>query len=525
MKIIVKKFACAVFVSCALLSASSEAQTMLCGTAAGDVCYLTPTELQAIQDNPVNFKSIFINREAQFVADLGASFQGITEQGAALAFAAVVAYELKGYRSVTNAQTPAPASRNLPDLMAVPALVCNEYVSLAIQLFYLAYPQTDASPIKIEGIGLRRDSPVSNHAQIIATGTGVPMLIDPDLGLIANVTLNDLLNHIAPKAIFVKTNRNNATLQSFLGRVQGAISNGKYDENYLIYSFLASDINQAGGPKHEYAWSDFTSSVARGPNGRFWYTTGAGALWEINQGGIVLASSGGTKSIATGLGGNAIYELTTSGSVYQKTSGSDWTLVSNTGVASIASGLNGQIILLLTTAGDLWNISSTGWAYASPGIADIATGLNQTGTYERTGSGSSNALNVYTSSGWIPISNSGIARIVAEKNRQGIYFLTGTGDLYRINNSGTVTFLIGGATDIELGAGGLTINILKNNGTIWQGDLQPTNGAIDWNTGTFNWTQLWVGNVFNGISLTFGGTTLDATRADGQHLTASASTY
>jgi hypothetical protein len=187
--------------------------------------------------------------------------------------------------------------------------------------------------------------------------------------------------------------------------------------------------------------------------------------------------------------------------------------------------LNGQIILLLTTAGDLWNISSTGWAYASPGIADIATGLNQTGTYERAGSGSSNALNVYTSSGWIPVSNSGIARIVAEKNRQGIYFLTGTGDLYRINNSGTVTFLIGGATDIELGAGGLTINILKNNGTIWQGDLQPTNGAIDWNTGTFNWTQLWVGNVFNGISLTFGGTALDATRADGQHLTASASTY
>lgn len=351
----------------------------------------------------------------------------------------------------------------------------------------------------------------------------MPLLVDPNLGLIAKVTLNDLFLHspLSPARVRGLTAR--LELSDLRMVVRDALSYGLYDSAYLIYSYVAVDANQTGGLKFSYLWSDFVSSVAKGPDNRFWYTTGVGALWEVNQNGIVLASTGGIAQIATGLSETAIYCLTDWGVVYQKTPGSAWTLVSNGGITSIASGLNGQVILLLTDSGDLWNVSSSGWAFAGPGIAAIVTGLNGTGVYERaSGSG---AVWVYTPRGWLAVSGGGIAWMAGEKNRQGIYARTATGDLYRLDRNGVWTLLLTGISDVRLGVGGLTINVLRTDGTVWQGDLQSNGVMIDWNTGAFEWTQLWPGQTFTSIALLDGGMLLDAMQIDGQHFMTSASTF
>jgi hypothetical protein len=511
------------------LTQAAVAQQTFCTQSSTNACYLTASELQQIQSDPSSFKSIFLahynpaspQTQTPFLTSLGPEFSGMTEEGAAMAFAGIAAYELKSYRF--SSTDPAPASWQLADLLAVQKLVCNEYVNLAIDLFYEAYPQSNGSLVKINPVGWRRDSPTANHAQILVTGVKVPILVDPTLGLVAKVTLNSLFLHTPLTTARVRElTWRKSELGSFRLAVRNALLNGQYDPAYLIYSYLSADAGQTGGPKPFYDWPDFTSAVAKGPDKRFWYTTGAGALWEINQNGIALASTTGIAQIATGLSGGAIYFRTTSGVVYRKTSGSSWTLVSRSGVTSIASGLSGQIIFLLMSNGDLWKIGSSGWQYAGPSIGAIATGLNVAGTYER--APDSGAVWVYTSSGWSAVSPGGISWITGEKNGQGIYALSSSGALYRINNSGTWSYLGGGVTDVEPGVGGLTINVLKSDGTVWQGDLLP-GGDMNWNTGNFTWTQFWTGSTFTSISLLEGGTQLDATRVDGQHLTTSASSY
>lgn len=161
--------------------AHTGASPLSCGALRGDVCYLTRSELGRIDSNSRDFKDVFLRNKRKLIHDLGPKFRGITEESAAIAFAGVAAYELKAYRSQITSRTPVPQLRNLKDLMAVPALVCDEYVSMAMRLFYSAYPQSNASSLKINPVGWRRDSPVGNHVEFFVTGGGVPLLIDSDL--------------------------------------------------------------------------------------------------------------------------------------------------------------------------------------------------------------------------------------------------------------------------------------------------------------------------------------------------------
>jgi hypothetical protein len=102
-----------------------------------------------------------------------------------------------------------------------------------------------------------------------------------------------------------------------------------------------------------------------------------------------------------------------------------------------------------------------------------------------------------------------------------VYVRTVAGDLYLINAFGGWDLLQQGVSDVLPGIGGLTLNVLKTDGTVWQADLRGT----DWNTGEFTWSQLWAGDTFTQIGSANGGITLQATRADGAVVLAAASTY
>lgn len=490
----------------------------LCGLDPADTCYLDQPELMAIQAEPSSFRALYEAHKAQFMADLGPAFAGITDEGAALAFAGVVAYELKGYRDV-GSSAPVPASWQLGDLLATPELVCNEYVELALQLFYGAYPQTDASPLQIVGVGWRRDSPVNNHAQLLVTGAGVDLLIDPDLGLVARTTLSELLAHVPVMAggVFVRTDRAEANLQEFKPKVLNALASGTFDPKYLIYSFVASDAGQAGGLKPFASADDFTTDVVRGPDDRFWYLQEDGEVWKADAMGLTLALSN-ADDLATGPNGDAVYARTTDGSVYAGSGTGPWNLV-RTDVASIAAGRAGDSVLLLANTGELWSVDPSGLLRVGQGVSDIETGQNGAGVYVRPSIGGT--LQVYNASGWIDLGRNDIAQVVGDKSGQGVYVRTLAGDLYRINAFGGWELLQQGVSDVLEGIGGLTLNVLKTDGTVWQADLIGT----DWNTDGFAWTQLWPGDTFTQIDSPNSGMTLRATRSDGGVVRASASTY
>jgi hypothetical protein len=496
------------------------ASAEICGADSGDVCYLKTSELLRVQNDPASFGALFRDRKAQFLSDLGPAFAGITEQGAALAFAGVVAYELKGYRAFGSIAPP-PASWQLTDLLAAPELVCDEYVELALQLFYSAYPQTDASPLQINGVGWRRDSPTGNHAQLLVTGAGVNMLVDPDLGLVAPATLDSLLLHapVASEDVFVRTDRADPVMQRFKKKVLNAVTPGRYDSRYLIYSFVAQDAGQAGGLKPYAMADDFTADVAAGPDHRFWYRTDDGAVWEINASGLKRAYGSGAAQVASGQGGGAVYVRMTDGSVSAFGSSGQWTPVAS-GITAIASGLGGNATLLLASSGDLWSAGAAGLSNIGAGFTAIATGQNGGGVYVL---GSAGTVQVYNASGWIDLGRTDIAALIGEKSGQGVYVRTVTGDLYRINAFGTWDLLQQAVRDVVPGIGGLTLNILRFDGTAWQGDIRP--GTGDWNTGTFVWTQLWSGDVYTGLATPDGGLTVQARGSDGRLVNAGASTF
>ena len=51
----------------------------LCGVDPADTCYLDPSELLSIQDDPSSFRGVYEAHKAQFIADLGPAFAGITK--------------------------------------------------------------------------------------------------------------------------------------------------------------------------------------------------------------------------------------------------------------------------------------------------------------------------------------------------------------------------------------------------------------------------------------------------------------
>ena len=331
--------------------------------------------------------------------------------------------------------------------------------------------------------------------------------------------LSELLAHVAVMAggVFVRTDRADANLQEFKPKVLNALASGTFDPKYLIYSFVASDAGQAGGLKLYADAEDFTTAVVSGPDDGFWYLQADGEVWKADGTGQALALSN-ADDLATGPNAEAVYARTSDGSVYARSGAGPWALV-RTDVASIAAGQAGRSVLLLANTGELWNIDAAGLVRLGQGVADIETGQNGGGVYVLASTGGT--VQVYNASGWIDLGRNDIAQVVGDKSGQGVYVRTVAGDLYRINAFGAWDLLQQGVSDVLPGIGGLTLNVLKTDGTVWQADLRGT----DWNTGEFTWSQLWAGDTFTQIGSVNGGITLQATRADGGVELAAASTY
>jgi hypothetical protein len=126
----------------------------------------------------------------------------------------------------------------------VPKLVCNEYCFLAYDLFRQWNPkQSDTSGTTVVMAGWDRGV-VGNHAQLLVTGVGVPMLLDPTTGLIAITSYLSLrrgvgipAGRIVDLSVRVETS---AYLQLSLSRgrarVRSALNQGLYPRSVSLYT-------------------------------------------------------------------------------------------------------------------------------------------------------------------------------------------------------------------------------------------------------------------------------------------------
>ncbi|WP_157843715.1 hypothetical protein [Candidatus Coxiella mudrowiae] len=81
--------------------------------------------------------------------------------------------------------------------LACSSLVCSDYVRVTYELYRLLHP---IAPIKIIFVGCNGGI-IENHVQIFTKYTGIPLLLDPTIGLIAKATFNQVASgHKIPSA-------------------------------------------------------------------------------------------------------------------------------------------------------------------------------------------------------------------------------------------------------------------------------------------------------------------------------------
>jgi hypothetical protein len=124
-----------------------------------------------------SFVRLLSDQSRAFHAWLGEGFEGIGDDGLALAFACVVAARLKPWGAA------APTGWDLASLLRAPSLTCDQYVALALRLFGATGAFT--SNLRIAGLGWRSSGAIGNHALLVAWDGDLALLLDPTVGVIA----------------------------------------------------------------------------------------------------------------------------------------------------------------------------------------------------------------------------------------------------------------------------------------------------------------------------------------------------
>jgi hypothetical protein len=159
--------------------------------------FIAEQDIELIREQPDQFLVIYQKYASRFNSLFGPAFQGLTREGSIAAFACLVAYQLAPCRAFGD-PSPPPEGLALSQLLVAPLLVCSEYCELATLLFREACPEATQDGIKLYQAGwndwVGASSPVGNHAQLFVTGVGVPLLLDPTIGLIARADLPTIEN-------------------------------------------------------------------------------------------------------------------------------------------------------------------------------------------------------------------------------------------------------------------------------------------------------------------------------------------
>jgi len=198
----------------------------------------------AIIANPDAIRNIYAAYMERFMADLGPDFSSEPEEHIRLAFASVMAYDLKPYGNCTVI--------DLSQMLASPVWDCDNYVAVTWHLFNRLVPQPTT---RFMAVGWDH-GPFGNHAQIIAEKAGYgSLLADPTIGLVQrgfgfNWIASGKPCSAAGRKEFLW--RPDPALRSFRDKVVGALVEGEYRPSQLLYIF--DSLEKFGSPPPMTTW-------------------------------------------------------------------------------------------------------------------------------------------------------------------------------------------------------------------------------------------------------------------------------
>lgn len=191
--------------------------------------YLSTGALAALQANPALIEDYYVQNWRQFAHDLGEVDVNMHLGSSLLpvAFAAVCAFDLKPYGEE-------PSVFDLPTLLASPTLACDDYVRLA-WWFTTLMPQVSWAPAKIVALGWNGGT-VGNHAQMMVSDGKHSLLLDPTVGIIAQITYDQLLRgQVGPEIKSFWGYHTERPIGNFERIVRTALLQGRYAPSDALY--------------------------------------------------------------------------------------------------------------------------------------------------------------------------------------------------------------------------------------------------------------------------------------------------
>lgn len=189
--------------------------------------FFSKAALNQVLHDPSKIHNLFAQLKSKFISHQGASFQGLPDDYIKLAFASVLAYEMKPYGSST--------ATSLPDLLAANSLNREGYALLTWYLFRIMSPKwsTDVDMIGWNGSG------TGARTQLMIKQPGVDaMIVEPVVAHLAMIGSLDNLTDGGPidrqdQASFYSR----GGLNWYRGQLTTALSDGQFRAGNLLYYF------------------------------------------------------------------------------------------------------------------------------------------------------------------------------------------------------------------------------------------------------------------------------------------------
>lgn len=204
--------------------------------------YFTACEHSALIADPAYITTLYQTHRSRFIADLGSGFAAEIEQHFKFGFCGLVAFDLKPYG--------ASIAVEMADLLAAPALDCDNYAVLMWRLFGLLEPNATTN---VAAVGWH-NGPVGNHAQMHchknadAQGNGGGYwMVDPTVGVLVCAYGFDGIARGQPVAtqylasFYAKCGRVGSSTDAFHNSVVGALRDGLYRPSQLLYYYVRLD--------------------------------------------------------------------------------------------------------------------------------------------------------------------------------------------------------------------------------------------------------------------------------------------
>lgn len=183
--------------------------------------------IKQLQSNPDLIIKFYAKYHDEYVSELPKYFRdNLSEEGKKIIFTSVIASRAAPYGKAGHIST-------IIGMLNSQYLNCSKYPPL----MYLFYKKLAKPPIlNVYFVGWNAGA-VGNHQQVFVPNAGIPLLLDPTVGIVAEATFNQVASGKAIKKNHILDFYTRNDLQSYHKKVTQALSDGLYQPDDLLFFY------------------------------------------------------------------------------------------------------------------------------------------------------------------------------------------------------------------------------------------------------------------------------------------------